>query len=281
MIYFNVAQSNTVLTSTPTSTPPAGLTPTPTLTATGTVTPTVTATPTAPRTLIGPYAVIMVALNDVLNVRSGPGTSYGIVSNFAPTAREVWLTGTKSGGWVEVQIPGGTGWVNSYYLTELVSPAAFCADTRVNTLLSGLGAAIRSSNGAALAALVNPKHGLEISLNIRNPSVSFNHSSVSSLFTNPNAYDWGSMEGSGLESIGTFLEVMQPKLFEVFNSSYLVGCNDDTFPAGVGQAWNDTRINFYSLKTPELLAWRSFRAGIEYIDGQPYLYRLINAQWAP
>ena len=93
-------------------------------------------TPT-PASLIGPYAVVRVALNDVLNIRSGAGNSYPVVGSFSPDTVNIMRTGptavADNATWAEVQNPsGGTGWVNAFYLTEYVSHDAFCADARAD-----------------------------------------------------------------------------------------------------------------------------------------------------
>lgn len=73
------------------------------------------------------YRVVGVAANDVLNIRSGPGVSYGIVGMFAPNARDLRISGcirTLSSGavWVEVRstgLPGNLGWVNGRFLDRM------------------------------------------------------------------------------------------------------------------------------------------------------------------
>jgi len=110
-----------------------------------------------------------VAASDVLNVHSAAGTGSSIIGTFAATANNVMRTGPSTSVnnalWVQVFSPGGgTGWVNSAYLTEYVAPASFCADGRVNTLLTNFGNAIKTSNGGSLYSLVSPRHGMAIRL---------------------------------------------------------------------------------------------------------------------
>ncbi len=70
------------------------------------------------------YRVVGVAANDVLNIRSGAGTSHGIIGMFPPDARNVRITGRinrlRSGAvWVQVRspaLPGNVGWVNGRFL---------------------------------------------------------------------------------------------------------------------------------------------------------------------
>lgn len=71
-----------------------------------------------------PYRVVGVASNDVLSIRSGAGTSHGIVGTAAPGATGIWITGRiqtlPSGAvWVQLRdsrLPGGVGWVNGRFL---------------------------------------------------------------------------------------------------------------------------------------------------------------------
>ncbi|MCC5976781.1 MAG: SH3 domain-containing protein [Salinarimonas sp.] len=73
------------------------------------------------------YRVVGVAANDVLNIRSGPGVSHGVIGRFQPNARHVRITGriqTLSGGavWVQVRsatLPNGVGWVNGRFLDRM------------------------------------------------------------------------------------------------------------------------------------------------------------------
>lgn len=57
-----------------------------------------------------------------LNVRSGPGTSHAKVGVLAKGAT-VQLTGTKQGGWTEINHAGTRRWVSSAYLTTGAAPA--------------------------------------------------------------------------------------------------------------------------------------------------------------
>jgi hypothetical protein len=65
-------------------------------------------------------SVFSVAADDVLNVRSGPGTSNNIVSTLAADATGIAHTGEEefvgSERWWEIQSDGDRGWVNSRFL---------------------------------------------------------------------------------------------------------------------------------------------------------------------
>lgn len=70
------------------------------------------------------FRVTNVESNDVLNVRAGPGTTFDVVSAFAPDATGVVRTDSESSfvgtsEWIEVYgtVAGTSGWVNSAFLT--------------------------------------------------------------------------------------------------------------------------------------------------------------------
>src|SRR5512140_2661277 len=157
----------------PTATIPLNLpAPTPTLagpTATAGLLPTANTGGILPGSPSGPYAVIQVASGDILNIHSAPGADSSVIGSFPATLNSVMRTGPSTSvegdPWVQVQNPsGGNGWVNASYLTEYVAPAAFCADGRVNTLLTNFGNAIKTSNGGTLFSLVSPAHGMAVRL---------------------------------------------------------------------------------------------------------------------
>ncbi|MCX7608180.1 MAG: SH3 domain-containing protein [Anaerolineales bacterium] len=259
------------------------------------VTPTHTRTG-APSVFLGPYAVILVAPDDVLNIRSGPGTSNRIVGSFSPTETGVMRTGPSAnlrGGavWVEVQKPGGgKGWVNFHYLTEYVSSEAFCADSRVNALITNLGNAILTRNGVQLSNLVSPRHGVTVYLwRHGGRSVTFMPRSARWLFSSTYRHNWGTEPGSGATTIGSFQNVVLPKLQDVFSSSsYTLTCNSlGDAPQLVIDIWPSiyTNINYYTIYkpgTPGLeMDFRYWLMGVEYVNGQPYVFSLIHFQWEP
>lgn len=113
----------------------ANQTTTTTTTTTPTTTPAATSSTTSTSTTLageafdlGPRAgdvlgVIGVAYNDVLNVRSGPGTDQPIVARLNPTFDEIVATGrhrllTRS-IWNEFTVKGTTGWANSSFMAYL------------------------------------------------------------------------------------------------------------------------------------------------------------------
>ena len=89
------------------------------------------------------HQVTNVARNDVLNMRSGPGTNYPVVSSVPYNGRTLITTGKAASqgrnNWVEIVWAGTTGWVNERYLSavndysvdDYVTTVAPSADTYV------------------------------------------------------------------------------------------------------------------------------------------------------
>ncbi|MCJ7725374.1 MAG: SH3 domain-containing protein [Acidimicrobiia bacterium] len=126
--------------------------------ATATLPPATTSTSAAPPTSAAtttlPYSgftvpdsglcVIDHLYGDALNVRSGPGTSFGVVGTLAFDASGVTPTGVgakddQDRTWIEVDIGGGTGWAAGWLLTpcEVTLPGSYCVvdttcDDRLN-----------------------------------------------------------------------------------------------------------------------------------------------------
>lgn len=248
-------------------------------------------TPGAPS---GPYAVILVPSEDVLNIRSAAGVENPITGSFAPTSKNVMRTGrsAKVGDsvWVEIQAPGGgTGWVNANYLTEYVAPSAFCANTQVSTLLNDIKSTVLTSNGQSLASLVSPVHGFDLRLWRYGTVANYDSEHARFLFDSTFEVNWGPMPGSGEDSIGSFATAVLPKLTEVFGANYELHCNDTLDLATFSLApWPPEygNINFYAVHKlgSEIyggLDWRTWLVGIEFVGGKPYLFSMTHFQWEP
>jgi hypothetical protein len=242
-------------------------------------------------TLTGPYAVVRVPLNDVLNVRSGAGASQPVVGSFPGNAISVMRTGPSATGqdgtWVEVQNPsGGTGWVNSAYLTEYVAHDAFCADTRIPALIEQLKGSMNQSNSEMFAGLVSPIHGTDVRLWAYGPAANYSTTAARNIFTSTEVFRWGSGPVGGTEyGTGTFSQVIQPKLLEVFNTPNMeTYCDNLTKVFPLPEPWPYPNIRFYNLYKPaseQFFDFRTWLIGFEYINNQPYLYGMVTIVWEP
>lgn len=246
-------------------------------------------TPT-PMSLQGPYAVIRVAPNDVLNIRSGPG-SFPIIASFPSGATNVMKTGQTAAAegaeWVEVQRPdGGLGWVNFSYLTEYVSHDAFCADPRIVALIEQLKQSMLQSNGDQFALLVGSKHGTAINFWRDVPPVNYTAATSRNIFIDATVYNWGTGPAAGPSGVsGTFAQVVQPDLVDMFNSSYQLGCDDPSRASMFVNPWPNTNIHYYSILKPPtaggVLDWKVWLIGFEYVDSVPYVYGTVHYVWEP
>jgi uncharacterized protein YgiM (DUF1202 family) len=261
-------------------------------------TPTLMNTPTPPTGVVtgpasGPYGVILIASGDVLSIRSGAGTGYPVAGSFPATATNVLRTGPSSMAgndlWVQVQNPGGgTGWVNSRFLTEYKASSDFCSDSRVNSLLSNFGTAVSTSNGELLSALVSPAHGMTVYLWRNGIPHTFKQSDARWVFDSTYAHNWGSAPASGLDTIGPFHVEVAPWLQEVFNASPTLTCNSLGNAAQYGyNPWplEYTNVNFFTVLKPGTpgvdLDFRYWLVGVEYFQGQPFVFALIHFAWEP
>jgi hypothetical protein len=272
-------------------TPDPGATMTPSLAPFASFTPLTQPTPSGSS---GSYAVILVSDDDVLNIRSGPGVANPVVGTLQPTQSGLTRTGkTSSVGedlWVEIQNPGGgTGWVNANFLTEEVAPSAFCSDARVTTLIQNLASAVKAPSDDILAGLVHSLHGLDARLWRYGTVANYTPEEASWVFESEYEVNWGPAPGSGENTLGTFSAALLPRLQEVFGSNYSLHCNDTLDLATFSlEPWPPeyTNINFYTVYSPGTeqyggLDWRAWTVGVEYVEGQPYLFSLAHYQWEP
>jgi hypothetical protein len=240
------------------------------------------------------YAVILVAEEDVLNVRSGPGVENAVVGTLEPTQSGLTRTGRSSSVgedlWVEIRNPsGGTGWVNADFLTEHVNPSAFCSDARVKTLIKNLASAVKATNDDVLATLIHSLHGLDARLWRYGTVANYTPEEASWVFESEYEVDWGPAPGSGEDTLETFSESLLPSLQEVFSTNYELHCNDTLDLANFSLVpWPSeyANINFYTVYKPGTeqfggLDWRAWTVGVEYVEGLPYLFSLIHYQWEP
>ena len=241
----------------------------------------------------GPYAVVLVTPGDVLNIRTGPGVGYAISGNFGATATNVIRTGLSSSAdgdlWVQVQNPGGeTGWVDSHFLLEYTAPVTFCADGRVSALLTNFANALKISNGGTLASLVSPAHGMTVYLWRYGIAHTFKQNDTRWVFESTFEHNWGAAPASGMDTVGAFHVAVLPKLQEVFNASYSLTCNSLGTATQYGSnPWpvEYANINFYTVYKPGTpgvdLDFRYWLVGVEYVQGQPFIFAVIHFAWEP
>jgi hypothetical protein len=188
--------------------------------------------------------------------------------------------------WVEIQkLDGGLGWVNSAYLTEYLTTDAFCADARVQTLIEQLKGSLNQSNGDMFASLIGSKHGAAINFWRDVPAVNYTNVTARNIFTDTTVYNWGTGPAAGpTGTMGTFAQIVQPDMVDVFNSSYQLGCDNPSYATMFVNPWPYTNIHFYSITKPptsNVFDWKVWLIGFEYVEGVPYLYGTVHYVWEP
>lgn len=71
------------------------------------------------------HCVVNVRSDDVLNVRTGPGTPYGVPGGLRHNQCGVFVTGACRGDWCPVEEGHYAGWVHRHYIA-MISPAMYC-----------------------------------------------------------------------------------------------------------------------------------------------------------
>lgn len=284
-----------------TATVTAAPTDTPTIAPTASPTAAPAARPTVPASSPGdvsePYAVAGVAINDTLNVRSGPGVEEAVVGTLPPYALGVRLAGPSQdvGGalWMSIQYEALAGWVNSYYLARQAGSANEAIAARaVESIM-----ALRNRDLQALAQLVHPDKGARFSpyAYVRTEAEPpgsrdqvFRAEQVSGLFADPTVYDWGQYDGSGLPIELTFEAYFERFVYDVdFAHPQMVGYDE---AIGHGNTINNVKVAYPSGVFVEYhfegfdpqfegLDWRSLRLVFEEKDDTWYLVGIVHAEW--
>jgi hypothetical protein len=169
-----------------------------------------------------------------------------------------------------------------------VAPAIFCADSRINTLLTNFGNALKTSSGETLSSLVSPAHGMSVYLWRYGIPHTFKQSDARWVFDSTYEHNWGAAPASGLDTIGSFHGKVLPWLQEVFNASYSLTCNSLGTSTQYGNnPWpvEYTNVNFHTVYKPGTpgvdLDFRYWLVGVEYVQGQPTIFAVIHFAWEP
>jgi hypothetical protein len=286
--------------ATETAPPDPTAVPSSTATAASTAVPTNTPTPTAVPPINTPiantsnqpasYAVIFVEPNDTLNVRSGPGVGFGILGTLPPAATDIQITGSgqliTGSTWVPIRRGGLTGWVNSRFLTQVVSDEAFCDEPAVLQLLDKLETAVANQDDAIFAQLIHPERGLRVRLLWYEAETQLDNQG---LLNDATSYAWGAAAGSGEAIIGTPAQILLPQLQADFLAATETACNEILHGGTAGFVVlpdSYALINYYSFYRPGSdefagLNWGTWVVGLELWQGQYYLSTLVHYQWEP
>jgi hypothetical protein len=255
--------------------------------------PTVTLAPTAAPSFRtdASYRVAFVEDDDTLNVRSGAGVDNPVTAELSPDAANIRVTGAgrRVGGslWLPIAVGNTAGWVNSFYLTEMVNDETFCNAADVLALLTDFRAAVADKDGALLAQLVHPEHGLTIHRYWWNPAVRFTADETADIFTSSASHYWGREDGTGFDMNGSFMEQVYPRLERNLLPARLLGCNEILHGATAGHVWlpeGYENVNFYSIYRSHSedefeLDWGAWVVGVERWQGRYYISYLVHYEW--
>ena len=201
------------------------------------------------------------------------------------------LNGTDEAILYFTRLPDGTIYWHSTLIAQggflQVTPVAhdaFCGDSRIAPLLAQLKNSINQSNGDMLSSMISPVNGLDVRLWAYADPVKFDINKSKTIFTNTTAYNWGGGP-SGQPDVGTFKDILQPKLSDVLNAPNMeTYCDDLTKVFPLANPWPYPDMHYYNLYKPATAAGFDFRTwlvGFEYINGQPYLSALVTIIWEP
>jgi uncharacterized protein YgiM (DUF1202 family) len=289
-------------TSAPVPTAPPTSSPSPTNTQpTPPTAPPPTASPTAPPVgpLLGQFAVVNVASDDVLNVRSRPGVEHPIVATipYHGLGVRVYAGGQEISGswWVPVQYEGVSGWVNSGYLARQVGWASEAVAARAAQIIL----ALKAHDLRALADWVHPDKGVRFSpyTYVRatpglpgGEDLVFTAAQVQGLWSDPTVYHWGTAAGSGEAIDLSFVDYYERYVYDVdFARPDVIGFGETV---GSGNTINNISEVYPEAVTVEYhferfdpqyagMDWRSLRLVLEESAESWYLVGIVHDEWTP
>jgi hypothetical protein len=166
------------------------------------------------------------------------------------------------------------------------SSANVCSDPQVTTLIDSLKTAVTKADGPLLSSLVSPASGVEVSYYHNGTAIKYDQNQAKFLFETTYPANWGADPASGAEKVGSFHEVVVPALLKLFNQPYELHCNELKYGGASYPVKFPYDKDYYSIYFPGTQAngnmdWQTWVAGIEYVDGKPYLYALMQFYWEP
>lgn len=168
-----------------------------------------------------------------------------------------------------------------------ISPGSVCEDPQALETIRKLETAVRTSDGTLLASLVSPPHGMDARLFRDGRVVNYDREHAAALFESRFSLNWGNAPGSGLETRGSFNELIVPDLLDVFSREYEVTCNQLKVGGTTYEAtWPYPGIEYLAVHFPGTdayagLDWHTWVLGFHYVDGHPFLYAMMQFKWEP
>lgn len=184
------------------------------------------------------------------------------------------------------QTPVGVTPAPGQTLPAVTNPATICNDPQVTALIDSFKTAVLNSDGALLSSLVSPTRSMDVALFRDGTVITYDQEHAKFLFETTFEVDWGAEPGSGAAKKGSFHDVVVPDLLKVFNQPYTLHCNELKHGGASYELTWPYQGEFYSVHFPGTQAngnmdWRTWVLGIEYVNGKPYIYALMQFFWEP
>ncbi len=181
--------------------------------------------------------------------------------------------------------------VNTPIFTPTSTPippvaANVCVDPQVAALIDTLKRAMLNNDGALLSSVVSP-NGMTVHYyhTQKNP-ITYSAYQAQFLFETTYQAEWGPAPSSGLGKKGSFHEVVVPDLKKIFNTAYTLQCNEIRHGNANYQILWPYHKDFYSIydagtQQNSNMDWHTWVVGIEYVNGKPYIYALMQFFYEP
>jgi len=242
--------------------------------------------------------VVLVAEDDVLNVRLAAGADNEIIGMLAPGTL-IGLTGPQvdvgQSTWVEIVTPAGAGWVNGRFLAEVIDDAVFAADARVIELLDRLSAVLDAEGD--LNEFMSDR-GLFVSYHAA--PIRFTPDQLENILTDPTTYKWPSAAmdmtdpSQAAEVPGrTFAEAVGWSFVSTWDDPDRTFTFDEALSGGNGRPpefaiWPMLQgFHFVSVLDPgdnpefDGLDWTLWHVSIDYEDNKPVVVGMTYDEWSP
>jgi hypothetical protein len=169
-----------------------------------------------------------------------------------------------------------------------IAPVAanVCTDPQVVALIDSLKRAMLNNDGALLSSVVSPNGMTVHYYHVHEKPITYSAYQAQFLFETTYQADWGSAPASGLEKKGSFHEVVVPDLKKIFSTPYTLQCNEIRHGGAnynISWPYNKDFYSIYDAGTQQNgnMDWHTWVAGIEYVNGKPYIYALMQFFWEP
>ena len=176
-------------------------------------------------------------------------------------------------------LPGAT-------VTSPTSTTSICTDSQVTALIDSFKTAVLTSDGLLLSSLVSPTRGMDVALFRDGTVITYDQEHAKFLFETTFEVEWGTEPGSGAAKNGSFHDVVVPELVKIFNQPYTLHCNELMHGGATYELDWPYEGEFYSVHFPGTAAngnldWQTWVIGVEYVNGKPTIYALMQFFWEP